>query len=87
MSRRSRWFVPPSCRRWWATFASPAEVVSFPQKDDSKAPAAWIHPDPPQTAKVTPQEAEAIRGWLVATRQAAIDATKEDGFMGSAPSR
>jgi hypothetical protein len=47
----------------------------------------WIHPDAPQTAKVTPQEAEVFRGWLVATRQAAVEAAKEGGFMGSALSR
>jgi transcription antitermination factor NusG len=33
-------------------------------------------------AKATPQEAEAFRGWLVATAQAAADAAKEGGFMG-----
>jgi hypothetical protein len=87
VSRRSRWFVPHPADAGWATLASLAEVVSCPQKDDSKAPAAWIHPDPPQTAKVTPQEVEAFCGWLVATRQAAVEAAKEGGFMGSAPSR
>jgi transcription antitermination factor NusG len=34
------------------------------------------------TAKASPQEAEAFRGWLVATAQAAADAAKEGGFMG-----
>jgi transcription antitermination factor NusG len=34
------------------------------------------------TAKATPQEVEAFRGWLVATAQAAADAAKEGGFMG-----
>jgi hypothetical protein len=34
------------------------------------------------TAKATPQEAEAFRGWLVAAAQAAADAAKEGGFMG-----
>jgi hypothetical protein len=34
------------------------------------------------TAKATPQEAAAFRGWLVATAQAAADAAKEGGFMG-----
>jgi hypothetical protein len=34
------------------------------------------------TAKATPQEAEAFRGWLLATAQAAADAAKEGGFMG-----
>ena len=34
------------------------------------------------TAKATPQEAEAFRGWLVAAAQAAADAGKEGGFMG-----
>jgi hypothetical protein len=58
-----------------------------PAKGRQQAPAAWIHPDPPQTAKVTPQEVEALCGWLVATRQAAVEAAKEGGFMGSAPSR
>jgi hypothetical protein len=31
---------------------------------------------------VTPQEAEAFRGWLVAAAQAAADAAKEGGFLG-----
>ena len=39
------------------------------------------------TAKATPKEAEAFRRWLVAAAQAAADAAKEGGFMGSAPSR
>jgi len=34
------------------------------------------------TAKATPQELEAFRGWLVAAAQAAADAAKEGGFMG-----
>jgi len=34
------------------------------------------------TAKATPQEVDAFRGWLVATAQAAADAAKEGGFMG-----
>ena len=34
------------------------------------------------TAKATPQEVEAFRGWLVAAAQAAADAGKEGGFMG-----
>ena len=34
------------------------------------------------TAKATPEEAEAFRGWLVAAAQAAADAGKEGGFMG-----
>jgi hypothetical protein len=34
------------------------------------------------TAQASPQEAEAFRGWLVATAQAAADAAKEGGFMG-----
>jgi len=34
------------------------------------------------TAKASPQEVEAFRGWLVATAQAAADAAKEGGFMG-----
>jgi hypothetical protein len=34
------------------------------------------------TAKATPQEVEAFRGWLVAAAQAAADAAKEGGFMG-----
>ena len=34
------------------------------------------------TAKATPEEAEAFRGWLVAAAQAAADAAKEGGFMG-----
>jgi hypothetical protein len=34
------------------------------------------------TAKATPQEVEAFRGWLVATAQAAADAAKEGGFLG-----
>jgi transcription antitermination factor NusG len=34
------------------------------------------------TAKASPQEAEAFRGWLVATARAAADAAKEGGFMG-----
>jgi hypothetical protein len=34
------------------------------------------------TAKVTPEEAEAFRRWLVAAAQAAADAAKEGGFMG-----
>jgi hypothetical protein len=33
-------------------------------------------------AKATPEEAEAFRGWLVITAQAAADAAKEGGFMG-----
>jgi hypothetical protein len=32
--------------------------------------------------KATPEEAEAFRGWLVATARAAADAAKEGGFMG-----
>jgi hypothetical protein len=82
VSRRSRWFVPHPADAGWARFVSLAEVVSCPQKDDSKALAAWVHPDPPQTAKVTPQEVEAFCGWLVATRQAAVEAAKEGGFIG-----
>jgi hypothetical protein len=63
--------------------ASLAEVVSCPQKADSKAPAAWIHPDaPPDGQKVKPQEAEVLCGWLMATRQTAIDAAKDGGFTG-----
>jgi len=34
------------------------------------------------TAKASPQEVEAFRGWLVATAQAAADAAKEGGFLG-----
>jgi hypothetical protein len=34
------------------------------------------------TAKATPQEVEAFRGWLVAAAQAAADAAKEGGFLG-----
>ena len=34
------------------------------------------------TAQASPQEAEAFRGWLVATAQAAADAAKEGGFLG-----
>jgi hypothetical protein len=34
------------------------------------------------TAKATPQEVEAFRGWLVAAAQVAADAGKEGGFMG-----
>ena len=34
------------------------------------------------TAKATPGEAEAFRGWLLAAAQAAADAGKEGGFMG-----
>jgi hypothetical protein len=34
------------------------------------------------TAKATPEEAEAFRGWLLAAAQAAADAAKEGGFMG-----
>jgi hypothetical protein len=34
------------------------------------------------TAKATPEEVEAFRGWLVASAQAAADAAKEGGFMG-----
>ena len=34
------------------------------------------------TAKATPEEVEAFRGWLVAAAQAAADAGKEGGFMG-----
>lgn len=34
------------------------------------------------TAKATPQEAQAFRGWMVAVAQAAADAAKEGGFMG-----
>jgi hypothetical protein len=67
--------------------ASLAEVVSCPQKTTAKPRPRGYTPDPPQTAKVTPQEAEAFRGWLVATRQAVVDAAKDGGFMGSAPSR
>jgi hypothetical protein len=33
-------------------------------------------------AKATPEEAEAFRGWLLTTAQAAADAAKEGGFMG-----
>jgi len=33
-------------------------------------------------AKATPEEAQAFRGWLVTTAQAAADAAKEGGFMG-----
>ena len=34
------------------------------------------------TAKATPEEVEAFRGWLLAAAQAAADAGKEGGFMG-----
>ena len=34
------------------------------------------------TAKATPEEAEAFRGWLLVAAQAAADAGKEGGFMG-----
>jgi hypothetical protein len=34
------------------------------------------------TAKATPEEAEAFRGWLLAAAQAAADAGKEGGFLG-----
>ena len=34
------------------------------------------------TAKATPEEVEAFRGWLVAAARAAADAGKEGGFMG-----
>ncbi len=34
------------------------------------------------SAKATPEEAQAFRGWLVAAAQAAADAAKEGGFMG-----
>jgi hypothetical protein len=34
------------------------------------------------TARATPQEVAAFRGWLVAAAQAAADAAKEGGFMG-----
>lgn len=34
------------------------------------------------TAKATPEEAQAFRGWLVMAAQAAADAAKEGGFMG-----
>ena len=34
------------------------------------------------TAKATPGEAEAFRGWLLAAAQAAANAGKEGGFMG-----
>jgi hypothetical protein len=34
------------------------------------------------SAKATPEEAEAFRGWLLAAAQAAADAGKEGGFMG-----
>ena len=32
--------------------------------------------------KATPEEAEAVRAWLLAVAQAAADAAKEGGFMG-----
>ena len=38
------------------------------------------------TAKVTPQEVEASRGWLVAVAQAAADAAKEGASWGPGPS-
>lgn len=34
------------------------------------------------TAKATPEEAEALRRWLLTTAQAAADAAKEGGFLG-----
>jgi hypothetical protein len=34
------------------------------------------------TAKATPEEAEAFRGWLLAAAQSAADAGKESGFLG-----
>ena len=34
------------------------------------------------TAKATPQEVAAFRGWLVVAAQAAADAAKEGGFLG-----
>jgi hypothetical protein len=34
------------------------------------------------SAKATPQEAQAFRGWMLAVAQAAADAAKEGGFMG-----
>ena len=34
------------------------------------------------SAKATPEEAQAWRGWMVAVAQAAADAAKEGGFMG-----
>jgi len=34
------------------------------------------------SAKATPEEAQAWRGWMVAAAQAAADAAKEGGFMG-----
>jgi hypothetical protein len=34
------------------------------------------------SAKASPEEADAVREWLLATAQAAADAAKEGGFMG-----
>jgi len=34
------------------------------------------------SAKATPEEAEAFRGWLLVAAQAAADAGKEGGFLG-----
>ena len=34
------------------------------------------------SAKATPEEADAYRGWLKAAAQEAADAAKEGGFMG-----
>ena len=62
--------------------ASLAEVFSCPQKDDSKPRPRGYTLATLQTAKIRPQEAEAFRGWLRATRRAAVDAAKEGGFVG-----
>jgi hypothetical protein len=37
------------------------------------------------SAKATPEEADAFRGWLLDVAQASADATKEGGFMGFGP--
>jgi hypothetical protein len=34
------------------------------------------------SAKATPEEADAFRGWLLDVAQASADAAKEGGFMG-----
>jgi hypothetical protein len=39
------------------------------------------------TAKATPEEVEAFRGWLLAAAQAAANAGKKGGFLGSGAER
>jgi hypothetical protein len=83
--------VPPSREELLSAVALDVQAMT----QDKKNPLGNFHPRSGEevlaelrnvnaiiSAKATPPEAEAFRGWLVATAQAAADAAKEGGFMG-----